>query len=155
MHHFIGGLAPSGLPLPLTHELLRELADSWATHPDIPIGVADQLAVSRQLFVHSYYVYEFATVAVAWSLFAVEASLRLKLEAGRGASLKQLVERALREGLVAQRFADQLDAARMLRNSFSHATTQSIWTYGMVAPALAVSHEVVADVYIQSSTEPR
>ncbi|MEW1951959.1 hypothetical protein [Terrabacter sp. NPDC080008] len=155
MRLFIGGRDPRGEPLPFTQELLQELADSWETHSRVPTGVADQLTVSRRLFVHSFHAYEFATVAVAWSLFAVEAALRVKLAAGTSASLKQLVNRALQEGLVAQRFAEQLEAARLLRNSFSHAATQSIWTYGMVVPARAVSHEVVADVYVQSSADTR
>ena len=85
-------------------------------------AVAEILGTSRQLFVHGYYVYEFVTVVVAWSLLAVETALRARLPAGESATFKAMLKRAESEKVLTPEMADRLDAGRQIRNSFSHPT---------------------------------
>lgn len=122
---------------------LQRLADEWPTSPAVPSGVAAILQTSRALFTHSWFVYEFMAVSVAWSLVAVEAALREALASVPDkASLKDLIGRAERDGWISRDWADRLDAARQLRNGFAHADSQRVFTVGMAAPVLAAAHEV-------------
>lgn len=52
----------------------------WPTHPAAKAGVGEMLKTCRALFEHSYFVYEFGPVAIVWSMLAVEAALRDRLD---------------------------------------------------------------------------
>ena len=107
------------------------------------------LAVSRDLFVHSYFVHEFAVVAVVWSLLAVEASLRLALgvDPSDPTGFKKLIGRAHGRGLLSLEEMVQLDAGREFRNRLVHTEGQTTFTLGMSVPLVAVAHSLIARLF--------
>jgi hypothetical protein len=72
------------------------------------------------MFVEGYYTYENFMDAATWSLQAVEAALRVRLEAGR-----------------------------YLRNSQIHATNLPAFPPVMAAQMIATSHKLVAEIFGQ------
>ena len=145
MLEFLGGWEEhTGRPLPMNPGALRRNSDQWPTTSATPHGVADLLRTSRDLYVASFYAYEFVTVGVLWSLHAVEAALRLKLKGSEHDSLRQLVHDAHERGLLDDAAAEVLDAGRQLRNGFSHPERQEAWTYGMAGQTIRTSHAIVA-----------
>ena len=140
-------IAGVGQTRPMGRADLERAADTWPTSPDTPEGIAAQLHVARQLYVHSLLVWEFAAVAVSTSLVAVESALRHRLEAGGSTRFKQLIERAAAAGLIGVDLRRRLHAGRELRNSFSHRTYQQVWSPGMASPALHTSFEAVASLF--------
>lgn len=142
MLNLVGGVDANGVRS-LEFADLQRLADEWRTSAAVPSGVASLLETSRALFTHSWFVYDFMAVSVAWSLVAVEAALREALgPVPAQMNLKDLIGAAEREGRISREWADRLDAARRLRNGFAHADRQRVFTLGMAAPAIAAAHEV-------------
>lgn len=142
----LGGVGANGEPLPITRERMVEAETAWPVSVHTPESISDQLRVSRELFVHALLVYEFATVGAAWSLLAVESSLRWALGAGQSATFQQLVKRGNERGLLSKDLVEALNAGRQLRNIFGHPTNQPVWTFGIAAAALRTSHVAVYDV---------
>ena len=128
---------------------LEQIAAQWPTSAKVPGEIAEMLRVARDLLVHSYFVYEFGAVAVAWSLIAVEAALRNRVadEASEREPLARVISKAEELGLLRADEVVALDAARKFRNSLAHAKGQSVFSLGMVAPMLAVAHEIVVNLY--------
>ncbi len=91
MEMFVGGWDARGHHIPMNPGALRRSADEWPTTEATPEGVARLLRTSRDLYVASFYAYEFLTVGVLWSLLAVEAALRLRLGRGKSARFEALV----------------------------------------------------------------
>jgi hypothetical protein len=148
----LGGLDPeTETALKLTHDSLTRTVHEWplsaATRPE----VAEQLRVSRELFVHSLLVYVFAAVGAGWSLLAVESALRWALDASENVRFFNLIERARDSGLVDAEQAKLIHMGRRLRNSFSHPTSQPVWTRGMAAAVLRGSHAAVKTISEGSS----
>ena len=135
----------TGRPRPLIHADLIEMAEKWTTTSSTPPGVANLLNTARALFGLAWFHYESMVVAGMWSLLAVEASLRVRLESEQ--SLVKLIGRAQRDGLITEQWAARLHAARQMRNDLAHARQQDAWTPGMASPLLATAHEVVAVLY--------
>jgi hypothetical protein len=142
----IGDFDETGHPMPMSVALLNRVASEWPTTSTTPSGVAEILRTSRQLFVHGYFVYEFVTVAVAWSLLAVEAALRAQLP-GSGSTFKSMLKRAESEALLTPEMASRLDAGRQIRNGFSHPTGQDVWTLKLATGGLKTSHEAVVCLF--------
>lgn len=129
---------------------LAALADGWRTHPDVPEDVAAMLTTARRLFIHGYFVYEFHVVAVAWSLFAVEAALRARLGTGSGKGtpgMGSLVGEAQAQALLTPDEAESVMAGVGIRDRLAHADGQVVHSPGMAAELLAAGHQVVADLY--------
>ncbi|TFV57419.1 hypothetical protein E4P41_14395 [Geodermatophilus sp. DF01-2] len=142
---FIGGLDAGGRPRPMAHADLVRLTEKWPTTAATPPGVADLLSTARALITLAWFHYESMVVAGMWSLLAVEAALRVRLDSEQ--QLVKLIGRAQQEGLITDKWATQLQAARHLRNDLAHARQQDAWTLGMAAPVLATAHEVIAVLY--------
>ena len=85
--------------------------------------VASALETSRELIRHSYYRYEFATVAVAHSLFALEHVLAGRLAVD--APLQDLIERAIDAGLISAELGAELDRSRLLRDRLTEGAVTS------------------------------
>ena len=81
------------------HELRRR-AGSWPTTSATPSGPAELLKTSRDAYTLGYYAYSLFAVAGTRSILAVEAALKLRLDATRNSIFKSLVERAEAAGLV-------------------------------------------------------
>lgn len=142
----LGGWSPSGEPLPAMPDHLFAVAASWPVSEHTPLEIREQLRVSRDLFTHCLLVWEFSVVGVAWSLMAVESTLRWVLAAGDSESFRKLITQANQDGLLTDELAEVVHVGRELRNGFSHPKNQPAWTLGMAAPALQRSHEVVFHV---------
>ncbi|MER5974454.1 hypothetical protein ABT112_32910 [Streptomyces sp. NPDC002055] len=133
---------PVPLPLPVPDPRARDVVFDYAGMHAAVAGlvlpgnasmhVMSALETSRELIRHSYYRYEFATVAVTHSLLAVEHVLaeRLAVEA----PLQDLIERAAGAGLITAELAAGLDRGRLLRDKL----TQGAVTSAAVGPARAV-----------------
>ncbi|MBL7488394.1 hypothetical protein I6A60_07190 [Frankia sp. AgB1.9] len=145
MVHFGGDFDASGLPLPMTYRKLHDHAATWPVTVATPAGPASLLKLSREQFALAFYAYELAASAVAWSIFAVEAALKLRLE--KTASLHGLIRTAMQEGLIEPDTADVLDAGRQLRNKLVHGGHQPAMTFAMSDGALRTSHLVVAELF--------
>jgi hypothetical protein len=85
--------------------------------------VMSALEASRELIRHSYYRYEFATVAVTHSLFALEHVLAERLAVNK--PLQDLIERATDARLIEAELAAELDRSRVLRDKLAHGAVTS------------------------------
>lgn len=126
---------------------LQASAAEWPVGQEVPDGIGGVLRVSRELFVCSYFVYEFLLTAVIWGLLALEASLRLCLEAGDDESLGRLIRRAHADGLITEAEASALDAGRKLRNSIVHGHLLPTFTPGAAEGMLRGTHEAISDLH--------
>ncbi|MFD7451568.1 hypothetical protein [Kitasatospora sp. NPDC059827] len=95
--------------------------------------VMSALETSRELIRHSYYRYEFATVAVTHSLFALEHVLAGRLAVDE--PLQTLLERAGDTGLIPVELAAELDRSQLLRDGL----TQGAVTSAALGPARAIA----------------
>ncbi|MGW2871861.1 hypothetical protein [Kitasatospora sp. NPDC001225] len=111
---------------------MRDLVADLEVPAGAPMGVMTALETSRELIRHSYYRYEFATVAVTHALFALEQVLveRLAVEE----PLRDLVGRADAQGLLGEGLATGLDPCLRLRDRLARGTVAS----DEVSPAPAV-----------------
>jgi hypothetical protein len=137
------------------HELRRR-ASSWPTTSVTPSGPAELLSTSRDLFALGYYAYSLFAVAGTWSILAVEAALKLRLNAKRNSSFKGLVVWAEAAGLLPPQGWDngRLAAGRQLRNRTVHGESQQLWTPAMAESVVAASHQAVAALYPDRSIAP-
>ncbi len=128
---------------------LRRAADSWPTSERTPHPVAEMLRVSRELFVHSYFVYEFGAVAVVWSVLALEGALRDRLgeAAGKWDGLSTLIDRTREYGWISDEEQESLKAGALFRNRLVHAGEQTYLPPGTTEPMLHASHAAISAVY--------
>ncbi|MFJ8209215.1 hypothetical protein [Streptomyces sp. NPDC096033] len=85
--------------------------------------VMSAMETSRELIRHSYHRYEFATVAVTHSLFALEQVLAERLAVSE--PVQDLIERAATAGLIPAELAAELDLGRVLRDKLTQGTVTS------------------------------
>ncbi|ARE79418.1 hypothetical protein B6R96_35720 [Streptomyces sp. Sge12] len=110
-------------------DLVRDYVDMHALVADLVLPVDASMYVmsametSRELIRHSYYRYEFATVAVTHSLFALEHVLAERL--GTNGPLHLLIERATDAGLITAGLAVELDRSRLLREKLTQGAESS------------------------------
>lgn len=95
---FIGELDAAGRPRPMAHADLVRLTEKWPSTAATPPGVADLLSTARALITLAWFHYESMVVAGMWSLLAVEAALRVRLNSEQ--QLVKLIKRAQQEGLI-------------------------------------------------------
>ncbi|MFD7256400.1 hypothetical protein [Streptomyces sp. NPDC059874] len=114
------------------HEGMHTLVAELAVPGEASMYVMSAMETSRELIRHSYYRYEFATVAVTHSLFALERVLAERLAINR--PLQELIERAADAGLISAELAAELDRGRLLRDSL----TQGAVTSAALGPERAV-----------------
>src|ERR1700733_10551415 len=119
--NFAGDVDELGYPLPMTVEILQARTEKWPVSPQTPDGVAALLARSRQMFVDGYYTYENYMDAATRSLQAVEAALRVRLDAGPRPTFDRLIDQAKSRGLVGDDAHEILHVGRRLRNIQIHA----------------------------------
>ncbi|MEU6245801.1 hypothetical protein [Streptomyces sp. NPDC047024] len=90
---------------------------------DASMYVISVLETSRELIRHSYYRYEFATVAVTHSLVALEHVLAGRLAVNE--PVQDLIGRAADAGLIPVGLAAELDRGRALRDKLTQGTVTS------------------------------
>ncbi|MEU9918867.1 hypothetical protein [Streptomyces sp. NPDC051001] len=114
---------------PRARDLVLDYADMHALVADLVLPgdasmyVMTAMETSRELIRHSYYRYEFATVAVAHSLFALEHVLAERLAANE--PLHDLIEQATDAGLITAGLAAELDRSRLLRDRLTQGAESS------------------------------
>ncbi|MFJ5049119.1 hypothetical protein [Streptomyces sp. NPDC088719] len=114
---------------PRTGDLVLDYAEMHALVADLvlPGGasmyVMSALETSRELIRHSFYRYEFATVAVTHSLVALEHVLAERLAANE--PLHVLIGRAADAGLITAELAGELDRGRLLRDKLTQGAASS------------------------------
>ncbi|MFJ7965608.1 hypothetical protein [Streptomyces sp. NPDC096324] len=114
---------------PRARDLVLDYADMHALVADLVLPgdasmyVMSAMETSRELIRHSYYRYEFATVAVTHSLFALEHVLAERLAARE--PLHVLIERATDAGLITAALAAELDRGRLLRDKLVRGSASS------------------------------
>ncbi|MFF5767045.1 hypothetical protein ACWD5B_40550 [Streptomyces tanashiensis] len=114
---------------PRARDLVLDYADMHALVADLvlPGGasmyVTSAMETSRELIRHSYYRYEFATVAVTHSLFALEHVLAERLAMNE--PLHDLIERAIDARLITAGLAAELDRSRLLRDRLAQGAESS------------------------------
>jgi hypothetical protein len=130
------------------HELRRQ-ASTWPVTEATPVAAAELLETSRDLYAQGYYSYPLFAVGGTWSIFAVEAALRDKLNGGEKQPLHLLVKEAERQGLLPTPGWDneRLDAGRKLRNELVHRGKQQVWTPAMARMIIGSSHEAVVALF--------
>ncbi|MFE5944602.1 hypothetical protein [Streptomyces sp. NPDC056480] len=144
---------------PRAHGVVLDYADMDALVADLvmPDGasmyVMSALETSRELIRHSYYRYEFATVAATHSLFALEHVLVERL--AMSGPLPILIERAAETGLFTAELAAELDRSRRLRDSLTQGTETSaaLNAAGAIAMVRAVFDAVALLLRPPSPTE--
>ncbi|MFF0560824.1 hypothetical protein [Streptomyces sp. NPDC004266] len=124
---------------PRARDLVLDYADMHALVADLVLpGDASMYAMSametsRELIRHSFYRYEFATVAVTHSLFALEHVLAERLATDE--PLHVLIQRAADAGLITAGLAAELDRGRLLRDKL----TQGVESSAALRPLRAVA----------------
>lgn len=114
---------------PRARDLVLDYADMHALVTDLVLPgdasmyVMSAMETSRELIRHSYYRYEFATVAVTHSLFALEHVLAERLATNE--PLHDLIERATDAGLITAGLAAELDRSRLLRDKLTQGAESS------------------------------
>ncbi|MFE2579609.1 hypothetical protein [Streptomyces sp. NPDC059378] len=129
---------PGPPPLPLPDPRSRNVVPDYSGMHGLVAGlvlpgaasmpVKSALETSRELIRHSFYRYEFATVAVTHALYALEQVLAERLASD--ASLEDLIGRAAAEGLVDAERAAGLQRIRALRDRLARGAATS----GAVTP---------------------
>ncbi|MET8142129.1 DUF4145 domain-containing protein [Sphaerisporangium sp. NPDC005288] len=109
------------------HEIVKDLVI-----PDgAPSAAASVMTTARELIRHSYFRYEFASVAVAVSIIALEAALTDRYG---NKKLVSLIDQAASDGLITEEQRDLLHTGRDIRNRFAHGKT----THSALPPTTAV-----------------
>ncbi|WP_374777564.1 hypothetical protein OG756_37080 [Streptomyces sp. NBC_01310] len=124
---------PLPLPVPdpradglvLDYEGMHALVADLVLPDGASMYAMSALETSRELIRHSYYRYEFATVAVTHALFALEHVLAERLAVGIDHPLKGLIEQAADAGLIAAELAAELDRSRLLRDRLTRGAVTS------------------------------
>ncbi len=107
------------------------------------------LSTSRDLYAHGYYAYALLAVGCTWSVFAVEAALRIKLGAERKTQFSALVRQAEQQGLLPAPGWDngRLDAGREFRNGVVHGNNHGVLPPAMARDIIGAGHEAVAALF--------
>lgn len=147
MIHFLGSIDGYGQPLPMTYRRLRARADTYTITRATPDGPRNLLKTARDMFALGFYSYEMVAAAAAWSIFAVEAALKCRLEAGSNIAMQRLIDIAKKRGLVSEHLTDILDTGRRIRKEFVHQGVQPTWTFGMADMVIGASFKIVAELY--------
>ncbi|MET8751698.1 hypothetical protein ABZW32_16585 [Streptomyces sp. NPDC004667] len=125
---------------PRAHDFVLDYADMHALVADLVLPgnasmyVMSAMETSRELLRHSYYRYEFATVAVTHSLFALEHVLAERLATKE--PLHVLIERATDAELITAGLAAELDRSRLLRDRLTQGAASSAALHPLRAVAM-------------------
>jgi hypothetical protein len=155
--NIVGEVTPSGLVVMMTFEHLDGLAAEWGelvVDVDHKSGPGALLRMSRSLFAHAWFDYEFMVVACLLAFQAMEAAFRALYPGQLHRPFLKLVRQARQEGVLPPTIADLAETGVELRNRFSHPETQAAYTVGMAAGMLENTHRLVALVMAAASEGP-
>jgi hypothetical protein len=145
--NIVGRMTPDGVEM-MSFGRLADLAAQWEgiVQPQSAEldGPTHLLRMARSLFAHSWFDYEFMTVACLLGFQEMEAAFRALYPEPEGRPLLKLVNQAEREAIMPRNIAELARTGVELRNVYSHPRTQSVLTVGMAAPMLENTHRLVA-----------
>ncbi|MFF2375029.1 hypothetical protein ACFVUW_11665 [Streptomyces xiamenensis] len=146
---------PFPVPDPRAHHFVHQYADmheivAGLTVPaGIPQSAATVLHASRELLRHSYFCYEFSTVALLHALIAMEIVLRAKVPDSGTKPLNALIKQGEESGLLTERQTEFLHDGRKLRNRIAHghrdhSVMPPHWGAGILTKSFTLISEVWA-----------
>lgn len=152
---------PFPVPDPRAHHFVTQYADmhdivAGLTVPSgIPQPAATVLHTSRELLRHSYFCYEFSTVALLHALIAMEIVLRAKIPDFGKKTLHALIKQGKESGLLTERQTEFLHDGRKLRNRIAHGQrAHSVMPPRWAAGMLATSFTLISEVWAAQPTPP-
>lgn len=145
MVNFIGGFDQQGRERPMTYRRLRDVADSLTITSTTPDGPATLLETAREMFALSFYQYNMLLASATFSIFAVEAALKVRLGAQGG--FQALIRTATAGGLITSDVADVVDTGRHIRNNFVHEGAKPLWSFAMAYNGIGASYRLVRELY--------
>jgi hypothetical protein len=120
----------------------------------IPQSAATVLHTARELLRHSYFCYEFSTVALLHALIAMEIVLRAKIPDSGTKPLHALIKQGKESGLLTERQAEFIHEGRKLRNRAhgqrAHSVMPPRWGAGM----LTTSFTLISELWAAQPTPP-
>jgi hypothetical protein len=144
----VAGVTADGRPIPMSFEFLHSTADTWARlvpTVDEPFdGPLCLLRMSRSLFAHAWFDYEFMVVASTVAFQALEAALRLIYPGEEKVPARALLKRLKLADSLPKNILALVDSGFELRNLLSHPATQSAFTLPMAISIIENSHRLVA-----------
>lgn len=157
--NFIGGFDRYGSPIPMTFELLQDVARDWESLvcESTPSGIRSLLATSRSLFTYSWFCYEFMAVGCLIAFQALEAVFRQVLYPNESEKtpFKRLVGMAEKDGIIDRATADLVSTGASLRNSFSHPLDQAVFTVGMAGDMIEKTHCLIRQLVVAGASKSR
>lgn len=111
---------------PITVEEQHDWVATITLGPSVPEAVLTAFDRARTAFVYARFAYELGALAEAQAIFTVELALRLRLgsRAMPGDSISNLLEKAIKDGIVAQNAAGHplTLMMRTMRNEWAHGS---------------------------------
>ncbi|MFF2864817.1 hypothetical protein ACFVSX_33650 [Streptomyces rubiginosohelvolus] len=152
---------PFPVPDPRAHHFVTQYADmhdvvAGLTVPSgIPQSAATVLHTARELLRHSYFCYEFSTVALLHALIAMEIVLRAKIPDSGTKPLNTLIRQGNESGLLTERQTEFLHDGRKLRNRIAHGQrAHSVMPPHWGAGMLTTSFALISEVWAAQPTPP-
>lgn len=124
-----------------------EVVSGFARTAATPPEVTSLLSLAHKLLRTSVIHYEFAALAAANSLQALERAVRLRLGVEGRPPFRQLVEILGEQVALSDEDTEVLDAGRQLRNFFAHPATAPALPLVVVVGMLATSYRLVAVLF--------
>ncbi|WP_234314224.1 MULTISPECIES: hypothetical protein [unclassified Streptomyces] len=141
---------PRGRDIVLDYGGMHALVSDLVLPRGASLYVMSAMETSRELIRHSYYRYEFATVAVTHSLFALEHVLAERL--GANDPLHALIRQATDVGLITAALAAELDRSRLLRDRLAQGAVSSAALGQVQAVALVRAVFDAVDLLLHPAT---
>lgn len=133
--------------VPMSLKELERSAEVWSALVPESLSGKDPvslLRMSRSLFIHSWFDYDFMVIACLVSLQALEAGFRERYDKiPKKKPLEYFIKHAAKMGDLDLQDVETLDAGREIRNGLAHPKMQSSITLGMATPVIAISHRLV------------
>jgi hypothetical protein len=107
------------------------------------------------MFIDGHYTYENFMDAATCSLQAVEAALRVRLDAGPKATFAALIDRARADGLVDESTYEILHLGRKFRNDQVHATNMPALNPATAAAMIGAAHKFVTEIFKRQAEPSR
>lgn len=90
----------TGIPMPLGLADLHARAAAIELHEGVPEVIQSHFATAKNLLVYAWFYYPFTVTAHFMSMVSIEYALRIRFDAKPANGFKDLVRRAVTEGLV-------------------------------------------------------
>ncbi len=147
----------NGKKEPITLKDLQDGVKDIQLNQNVPEEVREILEISKKLFIFGYFYYRFFTVSQHYAFLALESALQNKYKELFDASdkklesinLKDIIDRLVKRGIIAEDKKFLYDAGRDLRNDLSHLAKRKVLTPDAVI--LERTAEMINKLYEQKA----